>query len=385
MDFMNAPVPQYFGAPPQQFQTPQMGMMQQQQMMQQYQQPFRPIQQPMQRPVDYSTPKIELSHGKGLKIHVVDDANPTNKFTITESGSGVSAPDIEEAKSRSKRAKKTKEKEEEGIITKTPATVFSNQPTESLQGTVETSPTAYTYAETTMMLRDTLAQIDSVNRELVQEFNSIKNNRTLKNKHNVMIGLSENIGSFIGNRISAIREINSSISKSNDLDYKKYKDIQAANSQMNDDKYIADMYKAFLNNPQMQPTMLENNMPPIDQSIVGSGIVRASITENNFANGNFTDVGYMNYIANQTPEQNLMHYEGNPDVKQVVVYDASTGYKTFQMMNMKTGEAMPNLPTYDQMFMEDTTLDLDQGIARNLNLNETFPLIVLNDNITSNY
>ena len=263
--------------------------------------------------------------------------------------------------------------------------MFSNSPSEPLQGTVETSPTAYTYAETTMMLRDTLAQIDSVNRELVQEFNAIKNNRTLKNKHNVMIGLSENIGSFIGNRISAIREINSSISKSNDLDYKKYKDIQAASSQMNDDKYIADMYKAFLSNPQMQPTMLDNNMPPIDQSIVGSGIVRASITENNFANGNFTDAGYMNYMMNQTPEQNLMRYEGNPDIKQVVVYDASTGYKQFQMMNMKTGEVIQNVPTYDQMFMEDTTLDLDQGIARNLNLNETFPLIVINDNVTSNY
>ena len=46
---------------------------------------------------------------------------------------------------------------------------------------------------------------------------------------------------------------------------------------------------------------------------------------------------------------------------------------------------MPNLPTYDPMFMEDTTLDLDQGIARNLNLNETFPLIVINDGVTSNY
>ena len=381
MDFMNAPVPQYYGAPPQQFQTPQMNMMQNQMMYQQ-----QPVQQPfvMKKQEEYIPPKFELSHGKGLRFHVVDDANPENKYTIHEAGYGETLPsDIEQTESKKKKStKKAKESEDNNLPS---ASMFSNSPSEPLQGTVETSPTAYTYAETTMMLRDTLAQIDSVNRELVQEFNAIKNNRTLKNKHNVMIGLSENIGSFIGNRISAIREINSSISKSNDLDYKKYKDIQAASSQMNDDKYIADMYKAFLSNPQMQPTMLDNNMPPIDQSIVGSGIVRASITENNFANGNFTDAGYMNYMMNQTPEQNLMRYEGNPDIKQVVVYDASTGYKQFQMMNMKTGEVIQNVPTYDQMFMEDTTLDLDQGIARNLNLNETFPLIVINDNVTSNY
>lgn len=369
MDFMNAPVPYTYGAIPPQ----QMMQMQQQQMMQQ------------QRPIDYSTPKI-VSNGTGLKIHIVKDPDTNTEYSIRESGSKVAiSNEIEDRNLSKKRSGKKKSSEESTALKPAPEGVNAfNQPAERLQGSVEASPTAYTYAETTMMLRDTLAQIDAVNRDLVQEFNAIRNNRTLKNKHSVMIGLSENIGSFIGNRISAIREINSSISKSNDLDYKKYKDLQAANGQMNDDKYVAEMYKAFLSNPQAQPASFDN-LPVIDPSVFGSAVVRAGITENNFATGNFTDAGYLNYMANRSPEQNLMMYEGNPDVKQVVVYDASTGYKAFQMMNMKTGEVIPNVPVYDQMFMEDTTLDLDKGLARNINLNETFPIIVINDSITSKY
>lgn len=374
MDFMNAPVPYAYGAvPPQQ--------------MMQMKSPV--YQQQMQRQQDFNIPTVVTSgsggNKRGFKIHVVDDQESGAQLTLHEPGSKVAiSNELEERTTAKKRSKKSKSSTEESALATAEGVNAFNQPSEALQGSVEASPTAYTYAETTMMLRDTLAQIDAVNRDLVQEFNAIRNNRTLKNKHSVMIGLSENIGSFIGNRISAIREINSSISKSNDLDYKKYKDIQAANSQMNDDKYVAEMYKAFLSNPQGQPSSFDN-MPIIDPSVLGSGIVRAGITENNFATGNFTDAGYLQYMANKSPEQNLMMYEGNPDVKQVVVYDAASGYKAFQMMNMKTGEVVPNVPVYDQMFMEDTTLDLDKGIARNLNLNETFPIIVLNDSVTSNY
>ena len=94
-----------------------------------------------------------------------------------------------------------------------------------------------------------------------------------------MIGLSENIGSGISNRIAAIREINNSITKSNDLDYKRYKDQKAAQSAMNDDKYIADLYKSFIANPQVN--IQSPQVPQIDSSIFGSGIVRADLKDGN--------------------------------------------------------------------------------------------------------
>ena len=57
----------------------------------------------------------------------------------------------------------------------------------------------------------------------------------------------------------------------------------------------------------------------------------------------------------------------------------------FQMMNLATGQVIPNVPVYDEMFMADTTLDLKTKTAKNINLNETFPIVVINDDVTSQY
>ena len=152
---------------------------------------------------------------------------------------------------------------------------------------------------------------------------------------------------------------------------------------MNDDKYIADLYKSFIANPQVN--IQSPQVPQIDSSIFGSGIVRADLKDGNIAQGGQIDLGYLNYESNLTPEQNLMRYEGDPNVKQVVVYDASTGNKMFQMMNLATGQVIPNVPVYDEMFMADTTLDLKTKTAKNINLNETFPIVVINDDVTSQY
>ena len=256
----------------------------------------------------------------------------------------------------------------------------------AVSGTVEDVPTMYTYAETTGMLRDTLGQIDALSGELVQEFNNVRSSRTMKNKYMALTNISENIGSLISSKISAIREINSAITKSNDLDYKKYKDIKAAQGAMDDDKYIADLYKAFISNPSMQatePSMPQMQMPVVNQgSMMGSSIIRANV--DNTGNIMGGDQAYLNYVSNLTPEQNLMLYEQNPNVKQVVVFDHATGNKFFQMMDMSTGQVIPNLPVYDQDFMADTTLDLSKGIAKNLNLNETFPIVQINQESVMN-
>ena len=80
-----------------------------------------------------------------------------------------------------------------------------------------------------------------------------------------------------------------------------------------------------------------------------------------------------------------MRYESNPNVKQVVVFDAATGNRFFQMMDVSNGNVIPNVPVYDAMFLEDTTLDLKTKIAKNINLNETFPIIVINEGVTDQY
>ena len=354
MEYINSP--QYSGIPMDMYQANHNMPMYQQQMMQ----PQQPVQQPSQ-PVN------------NLQI-VCDSDNHKSLFTIGKDSSinVDNSPIPEQKKKRSSKKKNEVQQSSDGIV---------RVDAEHVEGTVEDS-TAYTYAETTGLLRDTLGQIDAINGELVQEFNSVRQSRTMKNKYNTLIGLSENIGSLIGNRISAIREINNSITKSNDLDYKRYKDAKAAQSAMNDDKYIADLYKSFISNPQVN--IQGPQVTQIDSAVYGSGIVRADLKNGNLASGQM-DLGYLNYEANLTPEQNLMRYEGDPNVKQVVVYDASTGHKVFQMMNLATGQVIPNVPVYDQMFMEDTTLDLKTKTAKNINLNETFPIVVINDDVTSQY
>ena len=80
-----------------------------------------------------------------------------------------------------------------------------------------------------------------------------------------------------------------------------------------------------------------------------------------------------------TPEVNRMILESNPNIKDVVVYDQATGNKYFDVIDMTTKQSVPNVPVRDQMFLEDCTIDTKNRIARNVNLNEIYPLIILNE------
>ena len=372
--------PQYMGIPMDFYNQQNTGYMNPPTMPQQiiYNQPQGVIpQNPQQQRIDprvFDTPTITMGDENGNKpkkgLFSISKTTDANTITVD--------PDVSvsgEEKKKRGRSKKTD--------TSSANTAIIKADEDKAVGTVEEVPTAYTYMETTGLLRETLGQIDSLNGELVQEFESVRQNRTMKNKYNVLVGISENIGSLINNRIQTIKEINNSITKANDLDYKKLKDIKSAQAVMNDDKYISDVYQALISNQSNLPA--QHTMPPVNPSLYGSGIIRADITDTQLNAGQPIDVGYLNYVANMTPEQNLMMYEGNPNVKQVVVYDASSGAKLFKMMDMSTGQVIENVPTYDETIMEDTTLDIKNKIAKNININETFPIVVINDNITSQY
>lgn len=245
-----------------------------------------------------------------------------------------------------------------------------------------TMPTMYTYQETTNMLRGTMVQIDQLAAQVKQELDNVVSSRTLKSKYNIMVGLSSNLGELIGTKITAIKEINNAISKSNDMDYKKAKDAKAEAAGVNDDKYLMDMYNAFIQNPAGTMNALGPNS--VDATLMGStGIVRASTSapQQGFA----PETGYLSYVANMTPEQRLMTFEDNPNVKLCLIYDAATNNKVFQYMDMSTGQAIPGLPSRDPMFLEDTTIDLKNKIAKNINLNETYPVIVINDQVVKEY
>ena len=251
---------------------------------------------------------------------------------------------------------------------------------------IEDVSALYTYAHTTMMLHETVGQIDMVASELKSELDDIRLSRTARNKYNTMVGLSTALGKLLETKVSAISQINSSISKANDLDYKREKDRKTLEvNQVMDDKRLMDMYQSFVANPMG----LENNVSVLgptamQTSVAGSSIIRADIPGSTPVQGGI-DPGYTNYLNNITPEQNAMFYESNPNVKNCVVYDAATGMKQFQMMDLSTGQVVPNLTPLDNRFMEDTYIDLKNKTASNNNLHQTYPVVVINENVASQY
>jgi hypothetical protein len=90
-------------------------------------------------------------------------------------------------------------------------------------------------------------------------------------------------------------------------------------------------------------------------------------------------------MANMSNDMLNILYEQNPDIKECVIFDASTGAKWFQIMNVKTGQPVPGAQAHSALFMEDTVLDIKNKIAKNSNINETYPIIILNENITHEY
>jgi DTW domain-containing protein YfiP len=141
-----------------------------------------------------------------------------------------------------------------------------------------------------------------------------------------------------------------------------------------------DMYNAFIQNPMGRQGSTQQILGVPDTLSVVAGTTDIFAPANSKAQ-QLEEVGYQNYIKNLTPAENMMAYENDPNIKECVVYDAATGAKQFAIMNMATGQPVPNTePLNTEVFMPDTTIDLANKIARNRNLNRTFPLIVLNDN-----
>lgn len=251
-------------------------------------------------------------------------------------------------------------------------------------GQIEDLSSAYTYAETTNMARRTIDQLDLLASEIKDELESVRMARTMNRKYDHIVGLSNSLGQILSTKITAIREINNSISKANDLDYRREKDRRSVEAAQNDDKGIMDLYTSFVANSGMQSNM--NNIAPsiLNSTVPSNSIIRAMPSSDGTLEP-IEDYGYLNYVSNMTPEQRLMYMEQDPNVKQVVVYDASNGNKFFQVMNMATGQAITGVPVRDAMFLEDTTIDLKHKIAKNINLNEVYPLVVINDQVTKEY
>lgn len=234
------------------------------------------------------------------------------------------------------------------------------------------------YSETTAMLKGAIVQLDGLLVETIGDANEVRKSKTLKRKWDILPMMNNNASSIINNKISAIREINNTISKCNDLELKRMKDMNlAAAANENSDKKIMDMYNAFVSMPTGD-AMMPNNLQNVAQSLSMGNVVTGTIIGDD-------EAAYQNYVANLNPAQRLSMYESNPDVKQVVVYNQQTGARYFEVMDMGTGQVVPGVDKHDSMFLEGTTLDLENKIARNIDLGETYPIVIVGEPVMNMY
>lgn len=226
------------------------------------------------------------------------------------------------------------------------------------------------YNETNALLKSVIYQSDSMSNDINKDLSDIRASKTLKKKYDYISLLSSTSSALLGTKVTAIRELNKSITDSHNLELKRTKELKLSQNQEDDDKRISDLYNAFVSTP----IGIGNNFIPSSSDLI--------MSTNGLDIINDREYGYDNYLRNMSPEQNMMRYENNPNVKTVVKYFSDTGARCFDVIDLTTGASIENASVPSSMLLENITIDIRNGIARDTNLDRTYPLVVIgNKNI----
>lgn len=224
------------------------------------------------------------------------------------------------------------------------------------------------YDETSNLLKGSIMQIDALSNELKQDVDQVRASKVLKNKYTYITEITGTQSSLIATKISAIREINSSITNAHRLELQRQKELKM-NPEGNDDKSIIDLYNAFVNTPIGTYQPLGPNPSEVITAFPGApGIIPVDIDQ---------DPGYLAFQQNATPEQNRMAMENNPNIEEVVVYNQDTGVKYFDVIDRTTGQSIPAniLPRPSDILLGNMTINIRAGTARNADVDRNFRLI----------
>lgn len=243
------------------------------------------------------------------------------------------------------------------------------------------------YQETNNLLKTAITQLDIGLGEMQNDMVMLRNNKTMRNKYQSMSMIQKNMGDFLGNKINAIKELNNVISKCNDLELKRAKELKELENQ-DDDKRIMDLYNAMITMPVGGQMAMSNGfstpLGPNTFDMTYAGNPNTSTPNIVTSLDSDSDTGYQLYRQNRTPAQNMMFLDTNPNVKQVVVHNKNTGQTYFEIMDMSTMTPVPNTDKYDNSFLEDTHLDFINNIATNVNIGESYPIVQIGNDIILN-
>ena len=249
-------------------------------------------------------------------------------------------------------------------------------PTNSRQ-VVENTVYADSYATTNRMSYNIIAQADELLKDCKQDLDFIRSQRNLKGKYHYTNATLASMSSLLSTKLAAVKEINNTIKSVNDMEYRRFKDMRAMD-QGDDNKAIMDAYNAYISAPIGAPAYTQPNT--MDMTAGLNGIIRAGLE-----GSAGSDAGLANYLANLTPEENLMLNDNNPNIEEVIVYDEATGARHFQWVDRRTDQPIPNMPVSSELTAADYNIDVNKRLAKNNNLNNTKRVIIKNSSNISRF
>lgn len=241
------------------------------------------------------------------------------------------------------------------------------------------TPYISTYEGTSKQLRDTINGIDMMAAQIQSDLQAVRASRTLKKKYDYICELSSTIGNLVGNRISAIRELNSSITNAHRLDMNRSKAIKELTDGANDDKAVMDMYNAFVNAPMGNMNTLPAGFNIPAHILNGNGGI--PVTQQGFTE----DQMYESFVNNPSPEMSAIAMERNPNIKIVVVYNQETQDKYFDVVDVTTGQSVPGIERPSEKLLNHMDINIREGIARNLDANLMYDLVLVGNRRIDEY
>lgn len=237
-----------------------------------------------------------------------------------------------------------------------------------------------TYEENMDQLKVIVNQADIVAAQLKGMMDTIVSSKTMKNKFFNASNCGSAINSCLSTKLQAIKEMNKTIYDSHQLEAKRAQAVKAAEQAASaDDKYIQDLYTAFVNTPINQQMAV-----PTPFNVQATNVIANSSYApiNTPADG---QEGYQNFTQNLTPEQNRMILGDNPNIETVVIYNEYTGETRFDVIDTTTGMRVPNFPLPDPCMLDGIKINKITGIASNTNFNESWKLIIEGSPIPNNF
>ncbi len=224
------------------------------------------------------------------------------------------------------------------------------------------------FEDTNIELKKAIAQTDILTNEIKEDLDKIRNSTTIKNKYTYITNLTSSQSNLIATKIQAIRELNNSKATALKMELDRQKVFKDDASKQDDNMRIMDLYNAFVNaptgayNPNPMPSMID-----LTSSATGG------------AGG---DIKFMGVdIDTDDPrvlsqQQMTMRASEDRNIKTIVRYNAETGARTFDVVNVHTGESVPGVERPDAFLLQDTTLDIQNRVAKNRNIGSSWELVI---------